>query len=699
MTQITAADLDNAKLDVDTIADIANDTGVSVIDRLGATRLTANEAIRRMGYQVPVTYAASLVMSTLTQTVDYLGVVYAPLPTMIPFTTSGTFETTKFYVIQNNEIVKKYNTYADILASGGAILDNTRADTSGYHSSGDGGANSFYYSTASTATHNAGTVIKPTAVSGAGRWLATNPEITTLKQWGCVGDGTITDDSTKINDYLTYMAANGYKAAGVGTYRIDSKITIKGSCDFSEVTFNVYSTPAVAVEVSTGSAANPTDILFSAFVVLPVIINMTKPATGWAGQGVGVRVINAYSCEITANKISGFLTGLLCSSYGSVGNVYNTYNLGWLDNNSVNVALTPGATTSWVNENLYLNGRYSHQSAEGSGVAGTRHILMSKSTNFVNNNVFIKPSIEGDVCEYNVENGGAYNNIIGARWESTTPKVFYTSDNANQASRNIISGGYRAHSIVYTYTGSGGGNNQHNFAGGGSETVDTAKKIRNQAGNGSNALQIYESTVNPDTAGATEWSYGVSAQKITGKRSTDTYQRISLDISGGKAYFDNGTTSSPTRYIGAYGADNFAFYNDVFPGTDNAFSCGTAARRWSVVYAASATILTSDERSKQQITSDLSPELKAWAKVEFCKYKLNDAVEKKGKDGARWHFGVIAQQVKAAFESEGLDPFSYGILCYDEWRETEYEEMGERYGIRYEEALILECAYLRSIIK
>jgi hypothetical protein len=40
MTQITAADLDNAKSDVDTIANIANSTSTSVTDRLGNTRRT-----------------------------------------------------------------------------------------------------------------------------------------------------------------------------------------------------------------------------------------------------------------------------------------------------------------------------------------------------------------------------------------------------------------------------------------------------------------------------------------------------------------------------------------------------------------------------------------------------------------------------------------------------------------------------------
>jgi len=40
MTQITVTDLNNAKLDVDTIANIANSTSTSVTDRLGATRRT-----------------------------------------------------------------------------------------------------------------------------------------------------------------------------------------------------------------------------------------------------------------------------------------------------------------------------------------------------------------------------------------------------------------------------------------------------------------------------------------------------------------------------------------------------------------------------------------------------------------------------------------------------------------------------------
>ena len=159
------------------------------------------------------------------------------------------------------------------------------------------------------------------------------------------------------------------------------------------------------------------------------------------------------------------------------------------------------------------------------------------------------------------------------------------------------------------------------------------------------------------------------------------------------------------------------------PATDNAFTLGAAANRWSTVYAGTGTINTSDEREKQQVKPIDDVVLRAWAKVEYCAFKFNDAVALKG-DGARWHIGLIAQKVKEAFESEGLDAFAYGLLCYDQWDEIVEDvleevdvtledgtvvkgaqptgekrvvlQAGNRYGIRYEQALALECAYLRS---
>jgi hypothetical protein len=184
----------------------------------------------------------------------------------------------------------------------------------------------------------------------------------------------------------------------------------------------------------------------------------------------------------------------------------------------------------------------------------------------------------------------------------------------------------------------------------------------------------------------------------------------------------NATYNGNTAVIWEAGTGSFS------PGDDDLKTLGRPTFRWSTVYAVTPTINTSDERTKQQIQGIDPAVIKAWGKVNYSQFKFNDAVEKKG-DGARWHIGLIAQKVKEAFESEGLDAFAYGLLCYDQWEDEIVEhpaipakpakydtdgnlvepaqegkeawtqvraKAGDRYGIRYEEALALECAYLRS---
>jgi hypothetical protein len=147
-----------------------------------------------------------------------------------------------------------------------------------------------------------------------------------------------------------------------------------------------------------------------------------------------------------------------------------------------------------------------------------------------------------------------------------------------------------------------------------------------------------------------------------------------------------------------------------YPSVSGVYSLGNSTRRVSQLFASTATIDVSDERLKEDIEDIDAAVLRAWSKVKYQQYKFKDAVAKKG-SSARWHFGVVAQKVKEAFESEGLDAFTYGLLCYDEWGETAeivdektgrietpYQAAGNVYGIRYEEALALECAYLRSLL-
>lgn len=110
--------------------------------------------------------------------------------------------------------------------------------------------------------------------------------------------------------------------------------------------------------------------------------------------------------------------------------------------------------------------------------------------------------------------------------------------------------------------------------------------------------------------------------------------------------------------------------SSLSPVSDNAYSIGTSALRASVIYAASGAINTSDGRVKTDEVdlSDKERQVALKLKSLIRRYRFKDAVEKKGTE-ARLHFGVIAQDVKAAFEEEGLIAESYGILCYDEWED------------------------------
>jgi hypothetical protein len=121
----------------------------------------------------------------------------------------------------------------------------------------------------------------------------------------------------------------------------------------------------------------------------------------------------------------------------------------------------------------------------------------------------------------------------------------------------------------------------------------------------------------------------------------------------------------------------------VRPISDNVTSLGTAAKRWTEVFAVAPSINTSDANQKQQIRSlsDAEKAVAAQIKGLIRAFKFNDAVKAKG-DGARIHVGVIAQDVKAAFEAHGLDANAYALFCADIM-----EDGSTQLGIRYEELL------------
>ena len=131
-------------------------------------------------------------------------------------------------------------------------------------------------------------------------------------------------------------------------------------------------------------------------------------------------------------------------------------------------------------------------------------------------------------------------------------------------------------------------------------------------------------------------------------------------------------------------------YEACYPSKNNALSSGTTTHRWKAVYAVNGTIQTSDENLKEEIGEIPEAVFKAWANVKFVQYKFKDAVKEKG-EKARYHIGLIAQRIVAAFKAEGLDAFAYGLVCRDVLKKG-----GEILSLRYDECMALECAYARN---
>ena len=123
-------------------------------------------------------------------------------------------------------------------------------------------------------------------------------------------------------------------------------------------------------------------------------------------------------------------------------------------------------------------------------------------------------------------------------------------------------------------------------------------------------------------------------------------------------------------------------------GSDGTMDLGTSGIRFQDIYATNATIQTSDRNEKQDIESLSDAETRVAVAVKglLRKFRWKSAVEEKG-DDARIHFGIIAQDLQAAFEAEGLDAGRYAMFIHSTWTDEETGEERSRMGVRYSELL------------
>ena len=143
-------------------------------------------------------------------------------------------------------------------------------------------------------------------------------------------------------------------------------------------------------------------------------------------------------------------------------------------------------------------------------------------------------------------------------------------------------------------------------------------------------------------------------------------------------------------------ADAIVPANENGTANDDDIDLGISSGRFDNIFATNGTIQTSDENEKQDIASMTTAELAVGKRLStlFKTFRWKSKVTKKA-DKARTHSGIVAQEVKEAFEAEGLDATKYALFCSDTWTNDDGDEQ-TRLGVRYPELLSFIASYNES---
>ena len=175
---------------------------------------------------------------------------------------------------------------------------------------------------------------------------------------------------------------------------------------------------------------------------------------------------------------------------------------------------------------------------------------------------------------------------------------------------------------------------------------------------------------------------------LTFKNGTITAGKINTHQTSGDGYLSIGNKAAGLQFID-YQASRFIvpFNVDTNANSDNLIDLGNASARFDDIYATNATIQTSDRNEKQDIEelTDAETRVAVACKGLLRKFRWKSSVEENGAT-ARTHFGIIAQDLQAAFEAEGLDAGNYAMFISTTWTNEDGEEQ-TRMGVRYSELL------------
>tara|TARA_R110000764_G_scaffold33431_1_gene74961 strand:- start:150 stop:2381 length:2232 start_codon:yes stop_codon:yes gene_type:complete len=249
--QISTTDLENASLDAKLIAEVATSRtgGVSsgalisqTSNRFGETTSTTRGQLDKIAYEPPVSYAGSIAFTVDdgAKTIERSGIIYAPLISSLPLTTTGTWSSSdedNFYAIQiANTSAFGVNAVSSMVAM--SLKVGSTVSTKGYYAEGDGGQASYL-------------IVAPQAADEYGDHTLANGNVAVLqysgkvdvKKFGVKADGAFSDyaplsaAATKLKNtgnVLSFVSGNMILNTDLGSIEVEGFI-IEGPKTYAPV--------------------------------------------------------------------------------------------------------------------------------------------------------------------------------------------------------------------------------------------------------------------------------------------------------------------------------------------------------------------------------------------------------------------------------------------------------------------------------
>lgn len=150
---------------------------------------------------------------------------------------------------------------------------------------------------------------------------------------------------------------------------------------------------------------------------------------------VGLDFVNVKNCKMQCDYCGGFSYALRLhgKNQGCASNIVEISNIGKESYNAIKLLATG---TGWVNENLFICGSITNYTSnpchdEAIGI----HIDSSQSEYLANNNLFIKPNLEGQHIAFKIDSGND-NTLFEARLEEVDNPIIY--DGTESTGTNTI---------------------------------------------------------------------------------------------------------------------------------------------------------------------------------------------------------------------------------------------------------------------